>query len=153
MLKSTLFSLVLLSFALAGVSIAGPKADIRQLEEQFNAAYAANDFDKYFSYYADDAIFWFPEGRTDIPRYKKMWSDYLKTGAAIKAATLSDVHIRFSPRGDVAIASYVLRLTTQEADKKEHTEDHQESDVWFKANGGWKIAHVHYSDVPVPTKH
>jgi hypothetical protein len=47
----------------------------------------------------------------------------------------------------------VLRLTTQEADKKEHTEDHQESDVWFKAGGGWKIAHVHYSDVPVPTKH
>jgi ketosteroid isomerase-like protein len=151
--KSIVFSLALLGFAVSTVSIASPKADIRQLEDQFNAAYAANDFDKYFGYYAHDAIFWFPDGRTDVPRYKKMWSDYLKTGAGIKAATISDMHIRFSPRGDVAIASYVLRLTTQEADKKEHTEDHQESDVWFKTDGGWKVTHVHYSDVPVPTKH
>ncbi|HWJ33694.1 MAG TPA: nuclear transport factor 2 family protein [Steroidobacteraceae bacterium] len=134
-------------------SVAGPKADIRQLEQEFNAAYAANDFDKYFGYYAEDAIFWFPEGRTDVPKYKKEWSDYLKTGAAIKGGTTSDMHIRFSPHNDVAIASYVLHLTTQEADKKVHSEDHQETDVWFKTDAGWKIAHVHYSDVPVPTKH
>ena len=151
--KSLLFALALLSFAFSPVGVAGPKADIRQLKEEFNAAYAANDLDKYFGYYTADATFWFPEGRTDVPRYKKMWSEYLKSGAGIKAASLSDMHIRFNPHGDVAIASYVLRLTTQEADKKVHTENHQESDVWFKTDGGWKIAHVHYSDVPVPTKH
>jgi hypothetical protein len=26
-------------------------------------------------------------------------------------------------------------------------------DVWFKTEGGWKIAHVHYSEVPKPTEH
>jgi ketosteroid isomerase-like protein len=63
------------------------------------------------------------------------------------------MHIRFSPHGDAAVASYLLRLTTQDADKKVHTEDYQETDVWFKTEGGWKIAHVHYSEVPKPTKH
>ena len=133
--------------------IAGPKADIRQLEQESNAAYAANDLEKYFGYYTDDAIFWFPEGRTDVPSYKKEWSDFLKSGGGIKAGTTSDMHIRFSPHGDAAVASYLLRLTTQDADKKVHTEDYQETDVWFKTEGGWKIAHVHYSEVPKPTKH
>ena len=125
---------------------------IRQLETDFNAAYAANDLDKYFGYYAEDAIFWFPEGRTDVPKYKKEWSEFLKGGGAIEAGTLSDMHIRFSPHGDAAIASYILHLTTQEANKTVHTEDHQETDVWFKSADGWKIGHVHYSDVPVAAK-
>jgi ketosteroid isomerase-like protein len=153
MYKPAFFSFVLLCVGASASSVAGPKADIRQLEQESNAAYAANDFEKYFSYYADDAVFWFPEGRSDVPRYKKEWSDFLKSGAGIKAGTTSDMHIHFSPRGDAAIASYVLHLTTQEADKKVHSEDHQETDVWFKTDGGWKIAHVHYSDVPQPAKH
>ena len=152
MYKATLFSLILLSCGASAPSLAGPRTDIRQLETDFNAAYAANDFDKYFGFYADDAIFWFPEGRTDVPKYKKEWSEFLKSGAAIKAGTLSDMHIHFSPKGDTAVASYVLHLTTQEANKTVHTEDHQETDVWFKGTDGWKIAHVHYSDVPPPAK-
>ncbi len=42
---------------------------------------------------------------------------------------------------------------TKDADKKVHTEDYQETDVWFKTEGDWKIAHVHYSAVPKPAKH
>ncbi len=151
--KSVFLSLVLFFGAASSQCIAGPKADIRQLEQESNAAYAANDLDKYFGYYTDDAIFWFPEGRTDVPSYKKEWSDFLKSGGGIKAGTTSDMHIRFSPHGDAAVASYLLHLTTQDADKKVHTEDYQETDVWFKTEGGWKIAHVHYSEVPKPTKH
>lgn len=153
MYKTALFSFLLLCLT-ASASIAGPKADIRQLEQESNAAYAANEFDKYFSFYSDEAILWFPEGRTDIPSYKKEWGEFLKSGGGIKAGTTSDMHVTLSPRGDVAIASYLLRLTTQDADKgkKVHTEDYQESDVWFKTDAGWKIMHVHYSQVPKSTK-
>ncbi len=77
-----------------------------------------------------------------------MWTDFIHTGAAIKAATLSDLHIRFSPSGDTAIASYVLHLQTQNADKSVTDENDQETDVWFKRAGNWKIAHVHYSAAP-----
>jgi ketosteroid isomerase-like protein len=145
MKTSTLYAAALLLFGLPALANAGPKADIRQLETDFNAAYAANDLDKYFGFYADDAVLWFPEGRTDIPSYKKEWTESIKSGMQIQAGTISDLHIRFSPQGDTAIASYLLHLKTQEADKKVKKELYQETDIWFKAAGAWKITHVHYS--------
>jgi ketosteroid isomerase-like protein len=151
--KLAFLSLLICCLGAPALGIAGPEADLGQLEQEFNAAYAANDFDKYFGYYTNDAIFWFPEGRTDLPSYKKEWSEFLKAGGGIKAAVTSDMHIKFSPLGDTAVASYVLRLTQREADKKVHTENYQESDVWFKTDAGWKIAHVHYSAAPKPVMH
>ncbi len=151
--KFTLFSAFLLWLAASAPSVAGAEADIDRLEQEFNAAYAANQFDKYFGFYTEDAVFWFPEGRTDVPSYKKEWSEFLASGGGIKAGTISDMHVKFSPLDDTAIASYVLHLTTREANKKVHTGDYQESDVWFKTDDGWKITHVHYSAAPQPKKH
>jgi ketosteroid isomerase-like protein len=128
---------------------ADARADVAALEKDFNAAYAANDLDKYFGYYAADATLWFPEGRTNLASYKKMWTAYIKSGAQLQAATLSDYHVKFSPQGDTAIASYLLHVKTLEASKKITDEDFQETDVWFKAQGTWKISHVHYSS-PAP---
>jgi ketosteroid isomerase-like protein len=142
---STLYSCALLLFGWSALANAGPKADITQLETEFNAAYAANDLDKYFGYYSGDVILWFPEGRTDLPSYKKEWTEFVKSGGKILAGTVSDMNIRFSPQGDSAIASYLLRVKTQGTDKKVTDEVFQETDVWFKAAGSWKIAHVHYS--------
>lgn len=43
--------ILLFAFSLpAAPSFAGPSADIRRLEDDFNASYAANDLDKYFGY-------------------------------------------------------------------------------------------------------
>lgn len=148
MKASILCSCALLLLGLPALALAGPKADIAQLEQDFNAAYAANDLDKYFGYYSDDAVLWFQEGRTDIPSYKKEWAEFIKSGGRIQAGTTSDMHIRFSPQRDAAIASYLLHLTTQKADKSVANEVFQETDVWFKTAAGWKIAHVHYSDAP-----
>jgi ketosteroid isomerase-like protein len=146
----TLFSCscALLMLGFAALANAGPRADILKLEEDFNSAYAANDLDKYFGYYAGDAILWFQDGRTDIPSYKKEWTEFIKSGARIQSGTTSDMHIRFSPQGDAAIASYLLHLRTKKADQTVADEVFQETDVWFKAAGGWKITHVHYSDAP-----
>jgi ketosteroid isomerase-like protein len=145
---STLFSCALLVCGLPILANAGPKADIRQLETEFNAAYAANDLDKYFGYYSDDAVLWFPEGRTDIPSYKKEWTEFIKAGGRIQECTVSDLQVRFSPQGDAAIASYLLHVKTLQVDRKVLDEVFQETDVWFKGAGGWKIAHVHYAQPP-----
>jgi ketosteroid isomerase-like protein len=147
---SAVYSCALLVLGLSALADAGPQADIRQLETDFNAAYAANDLGKYFGYYSDDAVLWFQDGRTDIPSYKKEWTAFIKSGAQIQAGTTSDMHIRFSPQGDAAIASYLLHLKTKKADQTVTEEVFQETDVWFKMAGGWKIAHVHYSDAPAP---
>lgn len=141
-----------LASATAAPSFAGPSADIRSLENDFNAAYAANDLDKYFGYYADDAILWFPEGRTNVPAYRKEWTDYIHSGARLEQAALSDLHLRPSPRGDSVIASYLLHVRTREPGKAVTDEDFQETDVRFKTPAGWKIAHVHYAPAPKNTK-
>ena len=148
----TLHTCALLLIGLPILASARAEADIRRLETEFNAAYFANDLDKYFDYYSDEAILWFPDGRTDIPAYKKQWSDFIKSGGQVQSGAISDVHIRFSPQGDAGIASYLLHLKTRQADKKVLDEVYQETDVWFKAAGGWKIVHVHYSPAPAQKK-
>jgi ketosteroid isomerase-like protein len=150
--KPVILSLLLACVTLPAMTLAGAESDIEKLEADFNAAYAANHLDEYFAYYTDDAVFWFPEGRTDVPGYKKEWTAFLKAGGGIKSGIISDMHLKFSPMDDTAIASHVLHLTTREVDKKVHTEDYQESDIWFKTDAGWKITHVHYSAAPKPKK-
>jgi ketosteroid isomerase-like protein len=127
---------------------ADSETEVLKLEQEFNAAYSLNDLDKYFAFYAPDAILWAPEGRTDVPSYRKDWTSFINTGARIQSSTLSDLHVRSSPQGDSAIASYVLHLQTVGSDKKVADEIYQETDVWFKTAGGWRITHVHYSHAP-----
>ncbi len=143
-----LCSFILLIAAAPPIARADSKDDVDRLEKDFNAAYAANDLDRYFGYYSDDAVLWFPEGRTDVPSYRKMWTAYIKGGARLQSCTLSDYHLKLSPQGDTAIASYLLRVKTLEANKKATDEVFQETDVWFQSAAGWKIAHVHYSPAP-----
>jgi ketosteroid isomerase-like protein len=116
-----LFSCALILAGASAAVRADTRADIDKLEKDFNAAYAANDLDKYFGYYSDDAVLWFPEGRTDVVSYRKMWTAYIKSGAQLKSAELSDYHVKISPQGDAATASYVLRVKTlgeQEDDRR-----------------------------------
>ena len=73
---------------------------IRDLEDKMNAAYAANDLPTYFAYYADDFTQWLPEGRTDLPQYKKEWTAFIQSGGRIESAHPSDMIIQIGPNGD-----------------------------------------------------
>jgi ketosteroid isomerase-like protein len=143
------FATLCLMLALLGpvVSRAGAESDLETLEQDFNAAYAANQLERYFAFYTEDAVFFFPDGRTDLPRYRKQWSAFIKSGGAIKSSAMIDLQLKFSPLDDTAIASYLLRVTTREPNRRMHAEEYQETDVWFKSDAGWKITHVHYSPV------
>jgi ketosteroid isomerase-like protein len=144
-LKRSAAALILLS--LPAISWASANADILKLEQQFNAAYAANDLPAYFSFYADDAILWFPEGRTDLPSYKESWTKSVAAGDKIQSAAFSDFHVKLSPSGDTAVASYQLHINEIAAGKVSE-ETYQETDVWFKVGGSWKIVQLHYSAAP-----
>jgi ketosteroid isomerase-like protein len=122
--------------------------EIRELEEKANAAYEANDLPKYFSYYAADFSQFLPEGRTDLPAYEEEWKEYIGAGNQIQKVKISDMRIQVGPSGDTAVASYLLHVQTKLKDGKITDEDNQESDVWFKRNGEWKIVFLHYSSAP-----
>jgi ketosteroid isomerase-like protein len=122
--------------------------EVREVERQVNAEYEANNLPKYFSYYADDFTQYLPEGRSDLPAYKKEWTEYIGSGNKIVKVELSDLHIQVGPSGDTAVASYLLHVRTKLKDGKITDEDNQESDVLFKRNGEWKIVFLHYSAAP-----
>jgi ketosteroid isomerase-like protein len=122
-----------------------PEQQIREIEEKVNAAYAANDLPTYFSYYAADFSQWLPEGRTDFRTYQKDWTRFIQGGGRVESATFSDLHIQVGPSGDTAVASCILHVRTRNAKGALSEEDNQESDVFFKRSGGWKIIFLHYS--------
>jgi ketosteroid isomerase-like protein len=125
-----------------------PEQEIRSLEQKFNAAYAANELDVYFSYYAPDMIQWLPEGRTDLPGYKKDWTSYIAAGNRVEAADVLELEVKVSPNRDAVVAAYILRVRTKLANGQVTDEEFQETDVWFKRDGAWKIAALHYSPAP-----
>jgi ketosteroid isomerase-like protein len=119
--------------------------EVRELEGKVNAAYEANDLPTYFSFYAPDLSQWFPEGRTDLPTYRKQWTSFIQNGGRIEGLKISDLHIQVGPGGDTAVASYLIEVRTR-SEKGQLTEEvNQETDVLFKRGNVWKIVFLHYS--------
>ena len=125
----------------------GVEQEIRGLEQKMNDAYGKNDLAAYFSYYAADFVQWLPEGRTDLEKYKKDWTEYIKSGNQVQEVKLRDVTVRVSPSEDTAVFAYILYVKTKLADGKVTEEENQETDVWFKRQGEWKVVALHYSPV------
>ena len=123
-------------------------SQIAELEAGFNQSYGANDLPRYFAYYADDVVLLFPEGRTDLASYRRMWTELVQGGTVLAGVTLSDMVIRVSPSGDEATASYAIRVNTRTPDQKVSVDNFVETDVWLQRQGQWKVAHVHYSAAP-----
>lgn len=119
--------------------------EIRTLEQQMNEAYAKNDLQTYFSYYAQDFTQWLPEGRTDLERYKRQWQAYVAAGNSVQAAEVRELLLRVAPSEDAAVASYILYVKTKGADGKIIEEESQETDVWFKRDGAWKVVALHFA--------
>src|SRR5258706_13990992 len=119
--------------------------EIKDFEQRANAAYEANDLAKYFSFYAADFSQFLPEGRTDLPQYRKDWTAYIEEGNRVQKVEISDMHIQVSPNKDTAVASYILQVQTKLKDGKITDEDNKESDVMFKRNGEWKVVFLNYS--------
>lgn len=117
--------------------------EIAQLEKAVNDAYAANDLDTYFSYYADDVVAISYDERWTYARYREEWPKYVKAGNVVVSAELSDMIVRVSPAGDVAVASFHVDLRNRHADGKILDEKAFETDVWTKRQGVWKITHAH----------
>lgn len=123
---------------------AAVEQQIRDLEAKYNAAYAANDLPVYFDYLAPDFAQWLPSGRTDKASYQASWTRFITGGGKVQSVDLSEMQVKVSPSGDSAVASYLLKVKTQTA-RGVSDETYQETDVWFKRDGAWKIVYLHYS--------
>ena len=119
--------------------------EVRNLEQQMNDAYARNDLQAYFNYYAPDFTQWLPEGRSDLDRYKREWQAFVSSGNSVQAAEVRELVMRVAPAEDAVVASYILYVKTKAADGKITEEENQETDVWFKRDGAWKVVALHFA--------
>jgi ketosteroid isomerase-like protein len=139
---------ILLTAVLLICAAASPEQQVRDAEKAINDAYAANDLPTYFSYYAPDLRALYPEGPTNLPDYIKSWTATIKSGAKMVGFADHGMVVQVSPSGDAAVASYQATAKQLNADKSVTTENFNETDVWFKRKGAWKIVEIHYSEIP-----
>lgn len=127
--------------------------EVRGLEEKFNRVYEHNDMDAYWSFYSDDSTQLWDNGRVGMEQYRKDWTALLKAGGGVQEIKMEDVQARVSPAGDAAVGSYRIFVRLKDAAGKESSDWYNESDVWFRRGGEWKIVYLHYSRVgpsPLP---
>ena len=123
-------------------------ADLHAAIKAFDRAYANNDVEQYFSFYADDATVYFGGARQDIPAYHEMWTALMKSGGGVELNEMSDLRVQVMPSGDVAISTSFIDNRTRAADGTKTTSKAFETDVWQKIDGRWKIISLHHSGIP-----
>jgi ketosteroid isomerase-like protein len=123
-------------------------AEVEAAVRAFNAAYAENEVETYFSYYADDVSIYFYGARQDVNAYHDLWAEEVAAGYAVQANELSDLRIQVLADGAVAIASYFVATKSLPVDGEQVSVKAFESDVWEKTEDGWKVVSLHYSEIP-----
>jgi len=128
------------------------EAEVREAEARFNAAYLANDMAAYWPFYDPALTQWWPDGRVDLQGYQAQWTKLLADGGKVLENELSDMRVHVGPSGDSAVASYAARVVTRQPNGTITRERVQETDVWFKRGGVWRVVHLHYTPKPEEEK-
>lgn len=121
-------------------------AEIQAAIDGFNKAYATNDADAYFDYYADGATVFFSGARQDMAAYEKEWYALIDAGGGVVVNELSDIVIQVMPGGTVAISTYFVDNKTRYDGELMELRAF-ETDVWNKIDGEWKVVSLHYSEL------
>ena len=141
-------ALIILAGAPGALSSPDSATQVRAAVAAFNDAYLRNDLDAYFGFYAADVTLIFNSGRVALDDYRRDWYQLIADGGAVESNVISDVRIRLSPAGDAAVASYQLEVRTRYPDGTVVTEHAWETDAWFRADDGWRVAHLQYTTGP-----
>jgi ketosteroid isomerase-like protein len=155
--RLVVFAVILVSCAMARVDAQPSKAeqDVRDAVKQIVAAYAANDVEKYFSFYAPDMTVLRATGRWTHQGYHERWKQIVESGGGVASADVVDLQVQMSPSGDSAVASYQMpvkpRYASAEAAKGQPAQIiYYMTDVYFRRNGRWEIVHLHWTVQPPP---
>ena len=137
------FAIVLMSFTAMAQEDTADNADLHAAIKAFDHAYATNDVEGYFSFYADDATVYFGgDARVDVAEYHEMWTGLMAAGGGVELNTMSDLRVQILPGGAAAVSTSFIDNRTRSADGTTSTSKAFETDVWQKIDGKWKM---HYT--------
>jgi len=143
------FAIVLMSFTAMAQEDTADNADLHAAIKAFDHAYATNDVEGYFSFYADNATVYFGgDARVDVAEYHEMWTGLMAAGGGVELNTMSDLRVQILPGGAAAISTSFIDNRTRSPDGTTSTSKAFETDVWQKIDGKWKIISLHYTVIP-----
>ena len=149
---------VLLLGACTEVAVAKDKlyAEVDAAAEGALQAYADNDVEAYFDFFADDATVLTSGGEKQmVVQYYESWKQLIGSGGGVSSLDADAPRtIRLSEDANTAVVFYpaaeVSYLFPDGSDSGEFspmTYVWAETWVWSKINGTWKIIHLHYHSV------
>jgi ketosteroid isomerase-like protein len=143
----TCLAIALISFPAMADKHGAAGAEVKDALKAFNAAYATNNVDDYFKYYADDAMLYWDGARQDLSAYHEQWVAMIEAGGGVEKNELSDIQVKVLPGGDAVAASYFIdyRLRTPDGEVSEMKAF--ETDVWLKIGGAWKLVSLNYTEI------
>ena len=92
---------------------------------------------------------WFNTDFVLIADYESDWRKMIAAGGGVQLSKVSDLRITMGPNNTSAVASYQGDVQTRMPDGIITNDASQESDTWFKTDGKWRIAHLHYVSQPI----
>ena len=123
-------------------------ADLYAAIMAFDHAYATNDTDTYFDYYAETATVFFSGDRQDLADYAESWPKLIEAGGGVEKNEMSDLKVQVLPGGDVAVSTAFIDNITRSPDGSKDAIRAFETDVWQKIDGEWKVISLHYTELP-----
>lgn len=123
-------------------------ADLNAAIKEFDRAYASNDVETYFGFYAEDATVYFYGARQNVSAYHQEWTALIEGGGGVELNEMSDLQVQLMPSGDVAIATSFVDNRTRYPDGTLAKARAFETDVWQRIDGAWKIISLHFSEIP-----
>ena len=114
--------------------------------DEWDKAYAENDAETYFNYYAEDAVVFFFGERQDLSAYHEEWSASIAAGGGVEMNESHDVVVQMMPGCKVAIATSFIDNRSRTPEGEVSTVRAYETDVWQKIDGEWKVVSLHYSE-------
>ncbi len=137
----------LLSFSALADHHGEEPADLYAAIKAFDHAYATNDTDTYFEYYAEGATLFYSGERQDLAAYEASWPEFMAAGGGVEKNEMSDLKVQVLPCGDVAVSTSFIDNTTRSPDGSKESIRAFETDVWQKVDGKWKVISVHYTEM------
>jgi ketosteroid isomerase-like protein len=149
-MKRVLMLLVLsTSAAFAGATT--PEDEVRQTLSQFVQAYDNLDGDRFAEFFSDDATMFQPrrfarraENKADIE------SQFRQVFQTIRGDQTKPPYMEIQPRDlRVQMLSTGVAIVTFHLDDRPNVLN-QRTIVWRRTKSGWKIVHIHASEVALP---
>lgn len=144
----SVLAITLLSFAAMAEHHNEEHADLYAAIQAFDYAYATNDTETYFDYYADDATVFYGGERQDLAAYAKSWPEFMEAGGGVEKNVMSDLKVQILSGGDVAVVTAFIDNVTRSPDGSKESIRAFETDVWQKIDGKWKVVSLHYTELP-----